>query len=419
MTEKKRDGGIFFALYSLAWKAALPFAFFSRRLRKGFKQRLGRSLPRGPFDCWIQAASVGECKLAAKLIRSIPEDKKISIVVSTCTQQGMDTLGKELDKSGVRTVYFPFDLPRVMQKALKIMRPSAVIFLETEIWPALMRACRKKGIPVGIANARMSTRSYSRYLSINKRLKKIAPEAVVGISETDVRRYRDIFPDTRIRQAPNMKFDALGSEEPIPFIKNPLGKIFGPQPQLFVLASIREQEEMQVRKIALELLNRHPNSLIGLFPRHLHRIPAWKEFFSQKGITYRLRSEIKEKPSWGTVILWDRFGELNHAYALARSAYVGGSLVPCGGQNFLEALEQGLIPCIGPYWSNFGWAGKELIDQGLVREISGTEEALRCLEGLQPSSRESICYQFQRYLDSRRGGTAINRDMLLELIKNF
>jgi len=414
--DSRKKHALFYSVYTFLWFAALPFAVFSARLRKGLGQRMARNFPPGPFDVWMQAASVGECKLAEMLIRELLKTREMKILVTTCTKEGRQVLDKELDKNDCSIAYFPFDLPYFIKKALFRAEPKAAVMLETELWPGFMRECKKRDIPLIAANARMSTKSYAHYLRLQKILAPFAPHTAVCISGADARRYRDIFPSSRILNAPNMKLDALAPESPVPFVKNPLGEIFGPRPYLFVLASVREQEERHVQSIVNGLLSRHPSALIAIFPRHMQRIRAWEHFCTEQGIDYLLRSGVEEKVSPGTVILWDGFGELKFAYALARSAYVGGSLVPCGGQNFLEAIEQGVVPCIGPHWSNFAWAGREIVDEGLAREVETAEDMVGCLEAYPASDREQVCQTFKDYLQKRKGGTKSNRDAILHAL---
>jgi len=116
---------------------------------------------------------------------------------------------------------------------------------------------------------------------------------------------------------------------------------------------------------------------------------------------------VKETVAPGTVILWDTFGELSAAYGAARAAFVGGSLKPCGGQNFLEALAQGVFPSIGPYWDNFRWVGEEVVTQGLVRRVRDRRELTAVLlEDLQhPKPRSLVRQRLDAYVAGRRGGT--------------
>jgi 3-deoxy-D-manno-octulosonic-acid transferase len=149
----------------------------------------------------------------------------------------------------------------------------------------------------------------------------------------------------------------------------------------------------------------------------MQRIPAWKEQLQDSGLPWVLRSQLQETPAAGQVILWDRFGELQQLYALARAVYVGGSLVPQGGQNFLEPLAQGVSPCIGPFWKNFAWAGEEIVDCGLVQEVHSEQELVQCLlQGLRQKSksREAVLAQFQEYVQARRGGLQKTLQALLQ-----
>ena len=149
-----------------------------------------------------------------------------------------------------------------------------------------------------------------------------------------------------------------------------------------------------------------PETVIGLFPRHLHRIKSWQETLNQAGIRWSLRSEAKAPATAGTVIIWDTFGELMLAYKLCKSAFVGGSLAPLGGQNFLEALICGTRPVIGPSWENFIWVGTEIIDAGLLCIAGNWQEVaallLKDMESSPP--RDEIINRSLEYIKKRRGG---------------
>ena len=140
----------------------------------------------------------------------------------------------------------------------------------------------------------------------------------------------------------------------------------------------------------------------------MHRIPYWQKILRQTETGYILRSETKRRVSAGNVILWDTFGELLPAYRLATSAFVGGSLAPLGGQNFLEALVSGVIPIIGPWWGNFAWVGQEIIECGLLRVAGDWKQVadllLKDLAG--PPSRKEVIHAALQFIEARRGGTA-------------
>jgi 3-deoxy-D-manno-octulosonic-acid transferase len=133
-----------------------------------------------------------------------------------------------------------------------------------------------------------------------------------------------------------------------------------------------------------------------------------------------LRSESEEHVAYGTVILWDTFGELASAYQLSNAAFVGGSLAPIGGQNFLEALTCGVVPVIGPFWENFAWVGREIVEEGLVRNAANWKEVADILvEGMITSpSHETVREAALRYVRDRQGGTTHACRLVAELLNN-
>ncbi|MFN2343322.1 MAG: 3-deoxy-D-manno-octulosonic acid transferase, partial [Desulfonatronovibrio sp.] len=157
-----------------------------------------------------------------------------------------------------------------------------------------------------------------------------------------------------------------------------------------VLGSIRREEEIKIQWLIKKITQENPKTTIALFPRHMKRLTLWENFLNRHNITWVLRSQIENRTSPYNVILWDKFGELVHAYALAKSVYVGGSLVPCGGQNFLEPVSQGVIPCIGPFWDNFHWVGKEFLSSGLIHQINDEKELYSKLIAPGAHSKEKI-----------------------------
>lgn len=139
----------------------------------------------------------------------------------------------------------------------------------------------------------------------------------------------------------------------------------------------------------------------------------------EDGGDWVLRSKLTEAPRRGTVILWDVFGELGAAYAFAKAAYVGGALTPQGGQNFLEPLAQGVVPVIGPHWTNFAWIGRELVDDGLVVEADTAEAVADALlkTGSRPKPKDKVKERMRAYVESRRGGTAMAVENIMQTIK--
>lgn len=171
---------------------------------------------------------------------------------------------------------------------------------------------------------------------------------------------------------------------------------------------------MLIRK----LREARPKTSIALIPRHMERVVSWEAWLRREGVDMVRRSAVDAPPAPGTVILWDEFGELNHAYALSRAVFVGGSLAPLGGQNFLEPLAFGVTPVIGPSYSNFAWA-EGLIDDKLV-QVAGDvddvfEQLLRNLK--RPAARDKVQKQFSEWLALRQGGSDAAVNALLTVMQ--
>ncbi|RPJ13992.1 MAG: hypothetical protein EHM30_10865 [Desulfobacteraceae bacterium] len=218
---------------------------------------------------------------------------------------------------------------------------------------------------------------------------------------------------------PNIKFDRFGGGETDSSSENPFENIIPEDTPFTVLGSIRKEEEPLVEKIILDILKRKPETVIGLFPRHMHRIKHWSDALGRMNIKWALRTNMAKPATNGSVILWDAFGELVHAYKYAGAAFVGGSLVPLGGQNFLEALNCGVIPVTGPFWDNFSWVGSEIVNEGLLRvseDWNGVSDALvEIMEN--PPPREKVGSEAMRYMKTRQGGAAFACKVIEDLLQ--
>jgi 3-deoxy-D-manno-octulosonic-acid transferase len=395
--------------YNLLWLLALPFLALPSRTRGTLRGRVRPNLPPGRVDIWIQAASVGEARLAREILHSWPEDRPVSVLLTANTAQGLEVLQSVEPSRHKRmyTGYFPLDAGFFLSPVLRVARPGAVVLLEGELWPGLLASAARHGIPVLVLNARMSAKSMARYLAFPDFWPAVRPAEIRAVSEMDRCRYGFVFGDQSTEVMPNIKFDRFAPASPIPYVHNPLSSLIKANSQLAVLGSVRREEEGLLIDVVAELLARRSRSIVAVFPRHPDRVAAWKKLLDERGLHWLLRSSVRERIPQGRVVLWDTFGELEPAYALARAAFVGGSLAPCGGQNFLEALGQGITPCIGPYWESFAWAGRALVDQGLVFEVRSARELVSRLADClaKPPDRESVHSRFLQYVEQRRGGT--------------
>jgi 3-deoxy-D-manno-octulosonic-acid transferase len=413
-------------LYNVIWSMLVPFLRLNGRLAEGFDQRTLRcQLPRA--DLWIQAASAGEAYLARELLDALEPHHPIRIHVTTNTRQGMEILEQAVTEikphekiESVSTAYFPFDKPALMEKAVRSIRPRAMVLLESEIWPGLLAALKKYGCKTLIINGRIRSKSLARYLKWPGLWRAIKPYKILAISEDDARRFAKLFGKDPVAVMPNIKFDRFDPLDTHALKQNPLEKMLPGDIPFIVLGSVRQEEEPLLEKIIERISQTKSKLIIGLFPRHLHRIDFWQAALDSLGLTWVLRSRINQNLSDKNVILWDTFGELSEAYALAQAAFVGGSLAPLGGQNFLEPLTHGVVPVIGPSWDNFAWVGAEIEKSGLVRVVrdwKGVAEVLLA-DVNRPSDRDSVRQKALKYIQDRQGGTAQAAGLIAETLKD-
>jgi 3-deoxy-D-manno-octulosonic-acid transferase len=406
---------IFLNIYSLAWRIALPLLKRARRTSFGWQERMVKTSPSGPFDLWIQAASGGESLMTNMILEGLQETlhskETYKILVTSGTKEGVDSLKKAIDtfKSDhidLHVAYFPFDAPFLMEKAFARFSPTLAIILETELWPAFLITAKKNNVPVFLVNGRMSDKSAGTYKRFSLFFSSYAPEKIWAISELDQGRFAAVMKKSTVELMDNIKFDRITPVHNKP--ANPKLLALLPEDKPFVLlGSIRKEEEEKILTTIKELLSARKDITVGLFPKHITRAKLWQDLLKKENITSTIRSEISPAIAPANVIIWDVFGELADAYNLAQTAFVGGSLVNLGGQNFLEPLVFGLRPIIGPYWRNFGWVGKDIVTSGLVTEVDNEITlATTLLDRLDHHvDKELTLDQVKQFFEPKKGGT--------------
>jgi 3-deoxy-D-manno-octulosonic-acid transferase len=411
----------FLKFYNILWLAALPFLKRNHRLAPTFDRRVNPRLTRA--DIWLQAASAGEAFLALSILSRLSLREPFKVLVTTTTAQGLEVLQNGLKNSApnlsVTLDLFPFDTQKAVAAAVTQVCPKVVVLLETELWPALLHELRQHEIPVLVLNARMSKRSSARYKKTRWLWQCLAPDRILSISREDRDRYAAVFPGTPVDTMDNIKFDVMDAVQQAapPRDQGPPVLFPGPLP-LTIIASFRRQEEVDIMALAGQLKTAVPDQIIALFPRHMHRIKAMKQKLKRRGIDYVLRSELKDAVTRPCVILWDRFGELRQAYSCASAVFVGGSLAPLGGQNFIEPAALGIPTVIGPHWDDFAWVGKEIFTLGVITCVpdAGTAARVMAAHLKQPANIGENREKTERYMASKQGGsdaacTAILRAM--------
>ncbi|BCS99332.1 3-deoxy-D-manno-octulosonic acid transferase [Desulfoluna limicola] len=401
--------GIVLSAYNLLWKAAVPLTRNHKRLKEGRDQRTLTKSRLKPADIWIHAASAGEAYIAAELVAEMARSDAPAILISTHTRQGLEVLDQKLAEIGAThatACYAPFDAPSLMEKAFQSVSPSLLVLVELELWPGMLATAKNNKVPIAVINGRLTPSSFKGYARARGLLAPLAPDFISAISKEDAHRLAALFPDTPVEVIPNIKFDRIPR----------LGNTADGCPTLFpgavnrtvyLLASVREEEEQEVINMSRGILNRDKTALIAWFPRHMERVEPLCRELEKNNIPPMKRSKCEAIDSDCSLIVWDRFGEMGHAFPQAHAAFVGGSFAPLGGQNMLEPLASGLIPVMGPSYSNFSWVGDDLNEAGLLILCPTPDEAADHLVRLATGqeNRQEILKRFQGLIETRRGGT--------------
>ncbi len=308
---------------------------------------------------WVHAVSVGETIAVRPLLRSIKAhypEKRLILSTMTETGRGVAATFAEVD----HCLYFPFDYPFAVRRLLRQIHPELVIIMETELWPNFLREARFRGIPVVIANGRISDRSFAGYLRARCLFRPVLENVARFCmqSDEDCRRIIAIGADPeKVVVARNLKFDT--SATPVSSDhKAELRGRFGIPVELRVLTagSTHQGEEEAVIDAFRTLLQSSGDFFLVLVPRHPERAVAVAGLLQDRGLTCRRRSEISgDAPLFlaGQVLLVDTIGELMQFYGLSDLVFVGGSLVPAGGHNLLEPASLGVPLIYGPHMGNF------------------------------------------------------------------
>jgi len=408
-------------LYSLMLCLLLPWALLHlvRRARKqpAYLKHVGERFGVFPKDMpsrviWIHAVSVGETRAAGPLIEALqtrhPEHR---ILLSHGTPTGRQT-GVDLYGERVERCYLPYDFAWASRRFLRRFRPVVGIFMETEIWPNLIRASCHSAVPVYLVNARMSEKSARGYRRIG-RLTRDALSQLSGIgaqTDRDAQRLADLgAKDVKITG--NIKFDRRAPEEMLA-LGAMLRNSFGARRSVFLAASTREGEET----IILDALSKSeiPQLLTVIVPRHPQRFEEVAALSKQRGHKIQRRSENRPIEADTRVVIGDSMGEMFAYYAACDIAFIGGSLLPLGGQNLLEACAVGCPVIVGPHTFNFEDATRGAIEAGAAIRVAEAGELGGTIADLlnHPDRRRAMSAAGKRFTDSHRGATQKTLELL-------
>ncbi len=375
--------------------------------RLGFSTNLPESIKAGGA-VWFHAASVGEVLAAAALIEKIRlrwPDRRL--IVSTFTATGNKAATQKLSADAV--IFLPFDLAPIVKGVLLKIKPDLLILMETELWPSLITEATSIGTSVIVVNGRISDSSFGRYKILRPLIKGALNRLrlVLTQSSIDSERFAELgVNSTRLQETGNIKFDMSIDNSEISFLKK-----WGHP--LFIAGSTRDGEEPYILDAYLELRNRHPDLRLLLAPRHIERAGEIARMMDERGIDYTRRSK-GEGRSESQVVLLDTLGELSSCYKYADIVFIGGSLVPMGGQNMLEPALQGKPVLFGPHIGNFREAAAALIKGGGAVMVQDLEDLLKWGDLLLTDDklRQQMGEKARETVLLNRGATAKTVDML-------
>lgn len=389
-----------YVVFHLLWRARKQPEYLQH-----IPERFGfyRSYPQQPL-IWLHTVSVGETRAAASLVEALLQAYPDHQLLLTHTTPTGRATSMQLYGDRVLRVYLPYDYPFAVRRFLRHFRPTVGILLETEIWPNLIAACKAASVPLLLLNARLSEKSARRYAR-HADLSRAALQdltLVAAQTEADAARLRALGA-TDPTVMGNLKFDFTPPATQIE-VGAHLRKLCGDR-FVLLLASTREGEEA----LLLDALHDAtlPNLLCVLVPRHPQRFDEVAELIQQKGFRFQRRSDNAPVAADTEILLGDSMGEMFAYYAACDLAFIGGSLLPFGSQNLIEAAAVGKPILIGQHTYNFAQAVEQALACGAAHQIGSAEELIRQVGRLaaDPTTRRTMGQAGLRFVAENRGAT--------------
>ncbi|OWK39002.1 3-deoxy-D-manno-octulosonic acid transferase [Pseudomonas oleovorans subsp. oleovorans] len=368
-------------LYTLLLHLALPLIALRLALRarkaptyaRRINERFSLGLPSmKPGGIWVHAVSVGESIAAAPMIRALQAHyPELPITVTCMTPTGSERI-QALFGDSVQHCYLPYDLPWAAARFINRVKPRLAVVMETELWPNHIHQCAKRGIPVALANARLSERSARGYARFGKLTAPMLAELSLIAVQTQTEAQRFLTLGARpecVEVTGSIKFDLKIDAELLQRAIELRRQWQAEQRPVWIAASTHSGEDEIVLAAHRQLLKTQPDALLILVPRHPERFNSVHELCISERLTTRRRSTAEAVQASDQVLLGDTMGELLFLYALADIAFVGGSLVANGGHNLLEPAALGKPVLSGPHLFNFLEIAAQLREAGALNEV--------------------------------------------------
>lgn len=390
-----------YLLLRLWWKGRRLPAYKQRIMERFFLSRKNHPA----IDVWLHAVSLGEVIAATPLIHAILE-KKWTILVTTMTPTGSDRVTSCFGEAVVHC-YIPYDLPGALKRFFRKIKPKVGIIMETELWPNLINQAYLAGVPLLLANGRLSTRSLNRYLKMRYFFKALLNQftAILVQSTEDAQCFHAIgAKKEQVKVLGNMKFDVQTEHLDLSLF-NTLKKQWGENRVVVMAASTHDDEESQILKQLKKLQQAIPSVLLLIAPRHPERFKMVYQMALQQGFNTGLRSHQDALSPQNEVIVLDCLGELLGFYQVSDYAFVGGSFVPVGGHNVLEPIAVSKPVLSGAEVHNFKAICNELNVKKAIRIVNNADELIEAIVYLHQHTdlKKEMVKNATRVLESNRG----------------
>jgi 3-deoxy-D-manno-octulosonic-acid transferase len=422
-------------IYNLLWPLGLLFflpGYLIKMVRRGgyrenFGQRLGiyssgvRQRLAQQKSTWLHAVSVGEVAVALKLARRLRAlEPDLHCVLTTTTTTGFSFAEKNAPP-WIEVMYNPVDFWPIMRHAFTVVRPTRIVLIEAEIWPNLVAQARAHGIPVALANARLSARSEQRFLRFRI---FVAPvfrllDLVCVQEQKDVQRWAALGVERgHIRHVGSIKFDPDNQRVDPKLAAKVLGEVrIDPARPVILGGSTHAGEEEILARVFVKVVEKFPNLFLIVAPRHAERAREVRRALEQLGLRVVSRSESRMIDPTLDCLLLDSTGELQDWYAAATVVFIGKSLTARGGQNPAEAIAAGKPIIFGAHMENFAMLARALVEQcGAIQIGSAFELEQSIIDLLHDAAfREKLVANAKSVLEAHRGATTRTAQLIVDL----
>ena len=379
-----------------------------------------KKFPQGVI--WFHAVSVGEAEALFPLVRQIQKQHPdAKLLITTTTPTGSARV-KAVMRETVEHVYLPYDVPDAVNRFMQCFKPKLAVIMETEIWPNLFVYCGKNDIPLYIINARLSEKSSRGYQKIPSLVHPAlaAINLIATQTQDDAERFIAIGADSeKVLTLGNIKFDVEIPQTTIAQGLQIKADLFRGR-FVWMIASTHKDEEAIFLEIYKEIKKKIPELLLVIVPRHPERFADVKKLCEQLRLGVVIRTASDRIYTETAVYLVDTMGELKMLYAASDVAFVGGSMVPRGGHNILEAAAVGVPVMFGPYMVNFKEIARGVLSQNAAIQCQNKDEIVNSILALyeQPTYREALAKKGMEFVRQNQGAIARISEILEPAIIN-